>query len=229
MAFTTNFRNIDSQSGNESQVLIGEQADYSDESVRNLQPAVISATGVKSGGDPYLVQPLLNSASLRQEGTTIPSEFLDGSAAQSQDAPGPYDIGGGFSIGLSANGTALPFRMLTQDKNPLWYVRGTALTTHSRTLPPTVNVVANTERLKESAADATIADDLSSTTWPVQLEVTFGSAATYAAGSTRALITFEGTDHEDNPFRQTKSLITPVSVWRPAGVKSDLWLSLIHI
>ena len=95
MALTTNKNAISVQEGNTTQVLIGEQANYSDESVTNPDVAVISSTGSKSGRDLYKYQPrVAEDVSLVSEGTTIESVEFDGSASQTKDAPGPLDISG---------------------------------------------------------------------------------------------------------------------------------------
>ena len=195
MALTTGKNDIKTQSGNFTHVLIGEQANYADESIVNPTPAIISSTGVKTGGDLYKYQPrIAEDISLIREGSSIESVEFDGSSSQTKDSPGPFDVTGGMSIRMSGNGTALPLRMLTQDKNPSWHIFNGV----GQTIPAAVTVVAATSRLQDTAADATIADNLSSTANPVQLRVTPSAGAAYATGgnlaSDVALITIEGTD-----------------------------------
>ena len=191
------------QSGNVSQVLIAEQSNYADEGqVDASSPRVVAANGALSGGDFYKFQPRINSADIAREGTTIENTFLDGSAAQSQDAPGRSNIANGMSIALSGNGTALPLRMLTQDKNPTWNIFGGT----GQNLPGAVNVVANTARLADTAADASIADNLSSTANPVRLTVTISASASITG--TRAAIIIEGTDNADNAISETIGFVS---------------------
>ena len=228
MPLTTNKNAITVQEGNTTQVLIAEQANYSDESISDADVAVISSTGVKSGGDLYKYQPrIAEDVSLVSEGTTIESVEFDGSASQTKDAPGPLDISGGMSIRLSANGSALPLRMLTQDKNPSWHIFGGV----GQTIPAAVTVVAATSRLQDTAADATIADDLSSTNNPVQLRITPSAGAAYATGgnlaSDIALITIEGTDYNDTPIREVVDFIGLPATWRAQTRVTEFWYKTV--
>lgn len=220
MPLTTAAGAITSQTGNISQVLIAEQENYADQSQTDASsPRVVAADGGLTGGDFYKFQPRINSADIAREGTTLPGTFFDGSAAQSQDAPGPFDIANGFSIALSGNGTALPLRMLTQDKNPTWNIYGGS----GQTLPGVVNVVADTQLLSASSADASIADNLSSTTNPVRLVIKPSGTATVAAGR-RATITIEGTDNWDNVIDETFAF-TSTSATRETTTK--LWYKTV--
>ena len=198
MTLTTGRSSITSQSGNVTQVIIAEQLNYASEAATDATPIVVAANGATSGGDFYRFQPRINSADIAREGTTLEGTFFDGSAAQTKDAPGPFDIANGLSIALSGNGTALPLRMITQDKNPAWNIYGGS----GQNLPSAVTVVANTTTLSETSANATVDDDLSSTSNPVQLTVTPSATASVEAGK-RALITIVGTDHFDSPLTET--------------------------
>ena len=199
MPLTTPASGITTQSGNVTQIIIAEQANYADESQTDASsPRVVAANGALSGGDFYKFQPRINAADIAAEGTTIEGAFFDGSAAQSQDAPGPFDIANGMSIALSGNGTALPLRMLTQDKNPSWNIYGGT----GQNLPAAVTVAAATTRLSDGGSNAVIADNLSSTTNPVQLTFTPSNTATIEAGK-RATVTFKGTDNWDTPIEET--------------------------
>ena len=220
MPLTTAKGAITSQSGNVSQVIIAEQANYADEGqVDASTPRVVAANGALSGGDFYKFQPRINSADIAREGTTLESSFLDGSSAQSQDAPGPVDIANGLSIALSGNGTALPLRMLTQDKNPTWNIFGGT----GQNIPAAVTVVANTTRLTDGGTNPTVADNLSSTTNPVQLVYTPSSSASVAAGR-RAVVTFTGTDNWDAPITES---IAVSSATATNSFTSRLWYKTV--
>ena len=186
MPLTTGYESITSTTGNITQVIVAEQTNY-------RTPVSITAgqTATVANGF-YQFQPRINSADIAREGTTIASSFFDGSSAQSKDAPGPLDIANGLSIALSGNGTALPLRMLTQDKNPAWNIYGGA----GQTIPNAVTVVSSTNL---TTGAKTVADDLSSTTNPVQLVVTPASGT--ATG--RAIIQITGTDNADSVITET--------------------------
>ena len=207
------------QSGNVSQVLIAEQANYADEGQTDAsRPRVQPESGQPTGGDFYKFQPRINSADIAAEGTTIENTFLDGSAAQSQDAPGRSNIANGMSIALSGNGTALALRMLTQDKNPTWNIYGGTGTT----IPAEVTVVASTP-LSDGGTNPSIADNLSSTTNPVQLVYTPSNTATVAAGK-RAVVTFAGTDNDDNAISESFGV---TSATEKTAVTSRLWYKTV--
>ena len=221
MPLTTAAGSITSQTGNISQILIAEQANYADESQSNAAtPRVVASNGALSGGDFYRFQPRINSADIAREGATLEGTFFDGSSAQTQDAPGPVDIANGLSIALSGNGTALPLRMLTQDKNPNWNIYGAS----GQTIPAAVNVVANTQTLSTAAANATIADNLSSTISPIKLTVTPSSTASLATGQTRATITIVGTDNWDAPLIETLSFTSSTAT---TAATTRLWFKTV--
>ena len=220
MPLTTAAGAITSQTGNVSQILIAEQANYADETQRDASsPRIVAANGALSGGDFYRYQPRINSADIAREGTTLEGTFFDGSSAQSQDAPGPFDIANGFSFALSGNGTALPLRMLTQDKNPEWNIYGAS----GQVIPAEVQVVADTQTLASTAANATIADNLSSTVNPVRLTVTPSGTASVAAGR-RALITINGTDNWDKPLEEVLAFTSTTAT---TAATTKLWFKTV--
>ena len=194
---------VKGQSGSFSRLLIAEQIDYASEAAIDVtSPIVIAENGDKTGGDFYRLQPLLNSATLAAEGTTIASEFLDGTAAQRKDAAGASDIGGALNLGLSGDGTALVLRMITQDKDPVWHIAGGT----GKTLPSSVNVVANGELLKNTAGSATIASDLSAVKNPVRLLIVPSATATLAGS--RGIVTITGTDHAGDEIIENVAFTT---------------------
>lgn len=68
MPLTTAAGSITSQTGNISQILIAEQANYADESQSNAAtPRVVASNGALSGGDFYRFQPRINSADIARE------------------------------------------------------------------------------------------------------------------------------------------------------------------
>lgn len=213
MPITTGRSAINTASGNTTKVLIAEQTNYSSEAATNVNP----------GGDFYPEQPRLVSADIAQEGTTIESAELDESAAQTQDAPGPLDVANGFSFLFSGNGLALPLSMLTQDKNPSWSIYGGT----GQTIPAQVTVVAATARLQATAGDATIADDLASTTNPVKLVINVSAGANFASGVSRALITITGTDHEDTVITETLAVTGTATIWRNTPFTTRLWYKTV--
>ena len=189
---------ITSQDGNTSQVLIAEQLDYSDITQTDAStPLVVAANGATSGGDFYSEQPRITGADIARIGTTIAQTEFDGSASQTKDAAGPYNVENSIDFSISGNGTALLLRNVTQTRNPEWDILGGT----GQTLPATVNVVANTELLKGTSTDATITDNLSSTTNPVQIVVTPSATATID-GQT-ASVYIKGTDHMDREIDYT--------------------------
>ena len=196
MTLVTGADSIRGTEGSISQILIGEQPDYSTQVTDASRAAVIAENGVRTGGEFYNYQPRLNSADIASEGDTIPSEFLEGSAAQSKDAPGPLDIANGLSLGLSGNGTALPLAMLTQDRDPDWHIYGGS----GKTLPAEVTI-ANDQELNNVSGAATVADNLSGTTNPVNVTVTVSSQATISG--TRAFVIVNGTDNSDDAISET--------------------------
>ena len=199
MPLTTPESGITTQSGNVTQILIAEQANFADEGqVDASSPRVVAANGALSGGDFYKFQPRINSADIAGEGTTIESAFFDGTAAQSQDAPGPIDIANGMSIAMSGNGTALPLRMLTQAKNPTWNIYGGT----GQNIPAAVTLV-NAAALAAGTASATVTGgNLASANSPVQVVVTPTSNAVVGS-SGRATVTLTGTDNWDRTITET--------------------------
>ena len=203
MPLTTARGAISPQTGNVSQILIAEQDNYSDET--------------KVASDVYKFQPRINSADIAQEGTTIETAFFDGSAAQTRDAPGPIDITNGMSIALSGNGTALPLRMLTQDKNPTWNIFGGT----GQTIPAQETVVSSTTLGTSSSTNHTVADNLSSTENPVQLNVTLASGRVTGRG----VINITGTDNSDNTISETLAFRAGTSA--SATARSRLWYKTV--
>ena len=204
MPLTTGAGAITTTTGSVSEVLLAEQqAGY--------------ATRVTDIADFYKFQPRINSADLAAAGETIEASFLDGSAAQSKDAPGPIDIANGLGLAFSGNGTGLALAMLTQDKNPASAFNGTG------GFPRSVDVVAGTTLLTSTATEATIADNLSSTVNPVRLVVTPSSTATVAAG-VRARVTIEGTDTNDDAIVETLAFSTAT---QDTAATTRLWFKTV--
>ena len=219
MPLRTTASGINTQSGNVTQIIIAEQANYADEAQDDARtPRVVSSTGRLTGGDFYKYQPRINSADIAREGTTIESAFFDGSAAQSKDAAGPIDISGGMSIAMSGNGTALPLRMLTQDKNPSWNIYGGT----GQAIPAAVTLVASAP-LSDGGSNAVIAENLSSTTNPVQLIITPSNTASIVAGG-RGTITIKGTDNWDTAIEET---IQYSSATAKNAATSRLWYKTV--
>ena len=189
MPLTTGPGAITTTAGSVSEVLLAEQTNY--------------ATRVTDINQFYKYQPRINSADLAAGGETIEASFLDGSAAQSKDAPGPIDITNGLGLAFSGNGTGLALAMLTQDRNPSWNIYGGT----GQSIPAEVTVVASTTRLMTAATDVTVADNLSSTRNPVRLVVSPSADATVAAG-VRARVTIEGTDNDDDAITETVAFST---------------------
>lgn len=196
MPLTTASGAITSTTGNITQILIAEQSNYS--TPVSVSPAANTPTVDTTDGF-YRFQPRINSADIAREGTTIPSVFFDGSAAQSKDAPGPLDITNGMSFGLSGNGTGLFLRMLTQDKNPSWNIYGGSGTT----FPAQVTVVSSGSLT--STSPLTVADDLSGTTNPVQIHATLTGATLDSGG--RGVVVITGTDNDDDVIEETIAFV----------------------
>ena len=176
-------------------------------------PTVTTANGF------YKHQPRISSFDLARGGATIPTNFFTGTARQTKDAPGPLDITNGFSIALSANGSPLILRMLTQDLNPSWTVWGGT----GNTFPTAVNVVGSTSRLSDTLAITNHTAIPSTWDSPVQLNVTISDAA---ALPTRGRILFEGTDSNDDPISETLAWTNPI----PSGGRtacSTLWYKTV--
>lgn len=198
MPLTQGYSNITPQQGSTSKALIAEQLNFADETQTDASsPIAVAANGAVSGGDFPNGQPRITNVTIRSAGTTLPQNAFDGSAAQSKDAAGPYNIEGGFDISFTGNRSALLLRMLTQTKNPIWNILGGS----GQSLPATVNVVANTALLKTVSTNVTIADNLSSTTNPVQVTVTPSSTATISGA--KATVYVKGTDYNDKVVDQT--------------------------
>ena len=191
MTLNTGKGNITAQSGNISQVLIAEQADF------NTPISLSGGADASTANGFYRYQPRVNSMDIAAEGVTIPAVFFDGSAGQTKDAQGTFDIANGFGFGLSNNGSALFLRMLTQDKNPTWNIWG-----GSGQNIPAADTVVSSRALTDASTAATIADNLSTVTSPVQLVFTPANAATIASGQ-QATVTFAGTDSEDTDITET--------------------------
>ena len=202
MPLTTGKGGITTSSGNTTQVLLAEQANFADEAT------------IARIGDYYRYQPRISSADIAGGGTTIESNFFDGSAAQSKDAPGPFDIEGGFTIGASANGSALFYRMLTQDKNP---------TATPRPDSAAKDVVASTEALSDNREDATLVTANTTPTNPVRITITPSGSATVPAG-TRAIIGIEGTDEDGTVI--TEQIAFTTATQSMAGT-TKLWYKTI--
>ena len=206
------------QFGNVTQIIIAESVNWSSEAATDPTPLIVAPNGATSGGDFYPQQLRVAGADIAREGTTIAQSEFDGSAAKSKDAAGAYDVANSIDFLLSGNGTGLLFRNLTQTKNPLWNI----LNGTGTTLPATVNVVANTALLKSTSEDATIADDLSSTTNPAQLVVTPSSTATISGIQGRVYL--KGTDHMDRVIDE--NLNFPASAPTTA-LTSSLWYKTV--
>ena len=184
MAITRSRGAVRPQSGNNTQIIIAEQdnANWTDES--------------KLVADAYRHQPLITSADVAQTGEIIPNNYFDGQAAQNKGIDGPLDISNGLTMSLSGNGTALFFRMLTQDKNPTRFdADGSAFTTRSAT-----EVVASTNIFTGTTGATvtfTLANNLSSVASPVQLTITPAGTPMLLAGRAFGTVTITGTDHMD--------------------------------
>ena len=87
------------QSGGESRLLFAEQDDY--------------WTAKTAVGDFYKYVPIVTSIGLTNQTTTIPIEFLKGTASANKQQQGGFAYSGGFSIGASENGTQLFFKGIT--------------------------------------------------------------------------------------------------------------------
>lgn len=211
MPLTTASGNITSTTGNVTQILIAEQDNYSTPVA--ISPAANTPTATTANGF-YRFQPRINSADIAREGTTIPSVFFDGSSAQSKDAPGPFDITNGMSFGLSGNGTGLFLRMLTQDKNPTWNIYGGTGTS----FPAQVTIVSAGSLT--STSPLTIADNLSSTTNPVQIHATLTSATLDSGG--RGVVVIKGTDNDDDPIEETIAFVSAT-----ASGATRLWFKTV--
>ena len=117
---------------------------------------------------------------------------------------------------MSANGTALPLRMLTQDKNPAWNIYGGS----GQSLPTLVTVVASTN-LSDTGEDATIAQAAPSTNSPVQLTITPASMTIPAAG--RGIIRVEGTDEDGTDVYEEWAWSTASNT----AVRGRIWFKTI--
>lgn len=184
MAITRSRGDVQPQSGNNTQIIIAEQA--------NASWTDIS----KRVADAYRHQPLITSADLAQTGEIIPNNYFDGQASQNKGIDGPLDISNGLTLSLSGNGTALFFRMLTQDKNPTRFdADGSA---YSARTP--ITVVTSTNIFTGTAGETvtfTVANDLASAVSPVQLTISPGGTPTLLAGRAFGTVTITGTDHMD--------------------------------
>lgn len=213
MPLTRGKGQVQTQSGNFSRALICEQivtrsgrvegsyaspvivggGTYDNPTAPTDTPDVDTGASTATNGRFYRYQPRLNAADLATAGTTIPTNFFDGSAAQTPDAPGLADIANGLTLALSANGTALFFRQLTQDPAPTHRPYGGSV---GDSLPAAVTVMSSQSLdAAYDSATQTIADGTPSTTSPVQLNITPASA-TIAAGQ-QGKVRLEGTDWED--------------------------------
>ena len=223
MPLTTAQGDITTTTGSISQAIFGEQTNYSTQLVipptgnsNTDRPVATQAQGF------YRYQPRINSLDLAREGETIPTNFFDGFSAQTQDAPGPLDIANGVSFALSGNGTALIWRMLTQDLNPTWTAYGTS----GQTFPAEIDIVSATQALTETATSATLTgtSDLAALHSPVQLNFLTTGSATLASGQSQASITIEGTDYWDNFIDET---FTFSAASGPYRVKTELWYKTV--
>ena len=223
MGFATTAAQITPQSGSNSQILITEQAGWGDDgNITDLSARVQPATGVPTGGDLYRYQPLINSVDLSTEGENIATNYFDGSAAANKMVSGPIDITNGMIIALSGNGTALPFRMLTQDKNPSWNILGGT----GQTIPAEVTIVADTASLTTTAA-ATIADGSPSVaTEANSVQVTVNpDSGTLDSGRTYGAVTITGTDYADRVI--TEELRFPAGSSLNDALTTRLWFKTI--
>ena len=192
MAFTRPRGMVVPESGNNSQIIIAEQAKGSWTDI------------TKRVGDAYRYQPLITAGDLMQSGEIIPNNYFDGQASQNKGLDGPLDITNGLSLSLSGNGTALFFRMLTQDRNP--DASQTALDSSSYSASD-VDVVAATAPLGTDGTETTltvVASAGSRTGNPVQLEVDLTGAA-LADGRAFGYITITGTDNSDRAITEQVS------------------------
>ena len=115
----------------------------------------------------YAFQPLIQEGDLAVAREEIAVPVKKGNATETKRARGSETIGGGLTINASiADGTPLLLAMYTQTLEPEWNILGGT----GQVLPSSVNVVANTADLSSVAAQ-TVADDLVSTTNPVQLAI----------------------------------------------------------
>lgn len=196
MAYTVNQDAITQQYGRSSDIAIGEQLRFGDDTINDntaFDPASPAASGL------YIVQPRVLSMDLSETGELLTSPFFDGTGAMNKSQQGPVDISNGLSLGLSIGGTALMLRMLTQDKNPTaTKLRGTGAPGTSAE-----DVVATGANLGTTTTlvNFTIADDLASTTNEVRLDIDMTSG-TLATNAPYGIIRVEGTDWNDQAISE---------------------------
>ena len=204
------------QSGNVTNIVIGEQLNYS--TPLAISPAANTPEVTTSAGF-HGVQPRLNQVDLSREGAGIPTNFFTGTAAQTKDAAGPIDITNGFIIPLSVNGSELMLRMLTQDPDPTWTIWGGSGTTIPAAVPIVVNQPLSTDNTANGAE--TTHTDLPAQTSPVRPIITVSSAATLATGGRGRVLIF-GKDNDDKDISETVSFTDPL----PSGDRvatTKLW------
>ena len=215
------------QSGNVTNIIIGEQENYSTP-LSISGGAVNSATARTSDGF-HGVQPRLNQIDIARSGSTIPTNFFTGTAAQTKDAAGPLDITNGFVLPLTVNGSELMLRMLTQDADPTWTIWGGT----TKTIPAEVTIVAAQPLSTDTTADGASAThtDMPTQTSPVRPEITISATASLSTGG-RGRILIVGTDYEDRPISETVAFTDPLPTdsagTRVAAVASSkLWYKTI--
>ena len=192
MAFLRNRGAVVPESGNNSQIIIAEQAKAS------------WTDTAKRVADAYRFQPLITAGDLMQSGEIIPNNYFDGQASQNKGLDGPLDITNGLTLSLSGNGTALFFRMLTQARNPDGTQTALDGTSYSATA---VDVVASGATLGTDGSTTvlTVVGSAGSRTGnPVQLEVDL-TGASLAPGRAFGYITITGTDHSDRAITEQVS------------------------
>ena len=219
MPLTTGKGSQSTQYGNITQILIGEQPAY--ETRVSVSPAA-NTPSVNTTNGFYKFQPKINSADIAREGSTIPTDFFTGDAAQSRDAAGPLDITNGMVIALSGNGTGLLLRMLTQDKNPEWNIYGGS----GQSIPGSMDIAAN-QTLGTVTTDAGTPATVTSRTFanPVQPIIAIPGTATLGSGG-RGRVIIGGTDNDDKAISETVAFTDPL----PSGnrtANTQLWYKTV--
>ena len=176
---------IQPESGNNSQAIIGEQATWASEA--------------EDETNAYAFQPLLTGMDIARSGTIIETNYFDGQSTMNKGLAGPLDIANGLTFSTSGNGTALFYRMLTQDLNPTRVELGD-------TDANAVDIVDGITITGSDPVSINIGSGIPGTSagvnHPVRLLVTPQASSVLSAGRTNGFISLTGTDNNDTVFTE---------------------------
>ena len=183
MGFEADITQALGSTGNQTQIVLAEKAEFKDAHPTDIRPIVISTAGDvdPASGDFPRFQPVLSGVDLAFLGTLIESGIFTGTRARAAAYPGQLRGQGGFVAGSSPLVAPLLIRNLMQDRDPSYNILGGT----GVTIPNPVDVVDSQELAGQTVVASpagltgrelidtkTVADELDTTTNVVQLTIT---------------------------------------------------------